>query len=153
MNDDLVKKMIEMKYRYFGSNFISVKNWIMFSEIKLPEGMTAKDIEGWAVEKQAYQAASKVELDGIKSSYEAMIVDRLDAAAALQDKILRLLVNVENSKDAKDIALTMNKIAEMQDEAMRILKVDAYRSNLYEKNKTATENLLKDSMYKIPTVE
>ena len=150
MNESLVKDLIEMKARYFGSNFISVKNWIMFAEVRLPEGMKASDIEGWAVEKQTYQAQAKVHLDGIKSSYETLIVDRLDAAAALQNKILSFLNEIDNSKDAKEIAMTMSKIAEMQDEAMKILKVDAYRSNLYEKNKTATENLLKDAMYKIP---
>jgi hypothetical protein len=149
MEDKLVQELIELQVRYFGSKFFSVKNWIMFNHIILPEGMVASDLDDWAPEKQLYLAQSKVDMDGIKSNYEAILVDRLDTAAALQEKIMDMLLFIEDSKEAKDIAQSMHKIAQLQDEAMIILKVDAYRSNLYEKNKTSTENLLKENVIDI----
>ncbi len=151
MEDNLIKDLIRLKARYFGSKFFSLKNWKMFNNITLPEGVTIEDIEGWAPEKQQYLAESKVSLDGIKSNYEIIIIDRLDAAAALQEKIMEMLIGVDDTRDAKDIAMTMAKIATLQDEAMTILKVDAYRSDLYEKNKTSTENLLKENVIDITT--
>jgi len=146
MDDKIVKNLIELKIRYFGSKFFSLKNWIMFNKIDLPEGMLVSDIEEWAAEKQTYLAQQKVSLDGIKSNYEQIIVDRLDAAAMLQENIMMMLGDVAEAKDAKEIAMSMHKIAQLQDEAMQILKVDAYRSNLYEKNKTSTENLLRENI-------
>lgn len=149
MDNDIVKDLIELKVRYFGSRFFSVKNWVMFAGIRLPVGVKADDLTDWEPEKQQYLAKSKVDLDGIKSHYEQIIVDRLDAAAALQENINMMLIGVDDTRDAKDIAITMTKIAQLQDEAMQILKVDAYRSNLYEMNKTSTENLLKENVIRV----
>ena len=89
-------------------------------------------------------------MNGIKSTYEALIIDRLDAAAALQERISVMLGSVVESKDAVNIAKTMKTIAELQDEAMKLLKVDAYKNNLYEENKVSTENLLKENSKTLP---
>ena len=145
MDENLVQVLLELKVRYFASSYFSIANWIMFNRIQLPDGLLQEDMQEWANEKQLYLAASKINLDGIKSNYEKTIIDRLDSAAALQEKIMIMLVNITESKDAKDIATSMTKIAQLQDEAMAILKVDAYRSEVYEKNKVATDLLLREN--------
>ena len=150
MEQNLIDLLIQLKLRYFGSRFFSVKNWIIFNEIKLPAGITSNDIESWGEEKQFYLAEQHIKLNGIKSTYEALIIDRLDAAAALQERISVMLGSVVESKDAVNIAKTMKTIAELQDEAMKLLKVDAYKNNLYEENKVSTENLLKENSKTLP---
>lgn len=150
MEQNLIDLLIQLKLRYFGSRFFSLKNWLIFNEIKLPEGIKMSDIEDWAQEKQLFLAEQKVYTDGIKATYESLILDRLDAAAALQERITSMLNSIVESKDAANIAKTMKTIAELQDEAFKLLKVDAYRSNLYELNKTSTENLLKENRKILP---
>ena len=150
MEEKLIQELIDLKMRYFGSRFFSIKNWVIFNEIRLPEGIKIDDIQDWAEEKQYYLAEQRVKIDGIKSAYESLIIDRLDAAAQLQYKIQEMLVGALESKDAANIAKTMKTIAELQDEAMRLLKVDGFRSNLYEQNKTSTEDLLKENRKILP---
>ena len=150
MEEKLIQELIDLKMRYFGSKFFSIKNWAVFNEIKLPEGMKLSDIEDWAEEKQSFLAEQKIHIDGIKSVYESLIVDRLDAAAQLQYRIEGMLAGALESKDAANIAKTMKTIAELQDEAMKLLKVDAFRSNLYQRNKVSTENLLKENSKTLP---
>lgn len=146
MNENIIKTLIQLKIRYFGSKFFSIKNWVALNSIELPEGVGIDDIAGWAEEKQLYLAKEKVELNGIKTAYEQMIIDRLDSAAAIQEKIMYSLSQIQDNKDLETITKTMEKVAKLQDEAMNILKVDAYRSNLYEMNKTSTEDLISETL-------
>ena len=44
MEQNLIDLLIQLKLRYFGSRFFSVKNWITFNEIKLPAGIKAEMI-------------------------------------------------------------------------------------------------------------
>ena len=82
MDEKLVQVLLELKVRYFASSYFSIANWIMFNRIKLPDGLLQEDMQEWANEKQLYLAASKVNLDGIKSNYEQTIIDRLDSGEA-----------------------------------------------------------------------
>jgi uncharacterized protein (DUF2342 family) len=146
MDEKLIQNLIQLKLRYFGSRYFSVKNWITFNEITLPDGIDADALSDWEEEKQKYLSKEKVDLEGIKSNYESVLIDRLDSSAAIQEKIMLNLTLVSETKDLEKIAKTMEKVAKLQDEAMAILKVDAYRSDLYEKNKTSIENLMKEQL-------
>lgn len=147
MQEQKLKELTDLKVIYFGSRYLTTQNWLSFSNSKLPEGVSLDDIQSWEEEKQLYLEHQKAFLDGIKTNYEKTIIDRLDAAAALQNKMTELLNEETTSKGAKEIAQTLQTIAKLQDEAMVILKVDAFRSNLYDKNKTSTTNLLNE--YKV----
>ena len=149
-SENFVDELIDLKMRYFGSQYFSIKNWIMFNQIKLPGSLKPEDIEDWANEKQYFLAEQKVQINNIKSAYEKMLIDRLDAASALQERINNLLMSAMESKDAANIAKSLKTVAELQDEAMKLLKVDAFRNDLYERNKTSTEDLLKEKSKVLP---
>ena len=150
MEQNLIQELLELKMRYFGSKYFSLTNWIVFNGIKLPLGLKVEDIDGWAEEKQHYLAEQKLYINGIKSTYESMLIDRLDAAAALQERVSQMLSSIAESKDAANIAKTLKTISEIQDEAMKLLKVDAFRSDLYEKNKVSVDNLLLENSKGLP---
>lgn len=148
LNLNIIDELIVLKKRYFGSPFFSLKNWKNFAEVEFPEGLTLEDIEGWTEEKQAYLSQSKVAMDGIQQAYEKLLIDRLDTASALQLKIISQLKEIEGSQDAQRISRALKTVAELQDEAMGLLKVDSFTSNLYDMNKASTDNLLKEKRVK-----
>lgn len=151
--DDRIKQeffdaLKELKARYFGSAFFGLKTWIELNEITLPYNLKPEDLEDWEIDKHKYLSQSKIELDGIKNAYQKSLVERLDLSSGLQAKIINMLKAIENSKDAQQIARTLKSIGEIQSDIMETLKIDAYKSDLYLKNKTATESLLKEQIFK-----
>lgn len=145
--------LIKLKVRYFGSQFFSLDNFLVFNEVQLPEGLTREIVEEigrhWPEEKQTELAKSKVFTQGITQQYQSMILNRIDQTTALQNKINILLGDIPDSKDAQQIAKTIQTLAKVQDEAAKLLKVEAFKNYAYEKNKAATENLLKENRYPI----
>lgn len=134
-----------LKLKYFSSRFFSVQNWVMFDRVKLPEGLTIKDMEDWAEEKGLYLAQEKINIELIKTSYQHILIDRLDAIVALQEEIkVKLVDGLEDTKDLNNISRSLKTIADIQDETMKLLKVDSFQSLDYEKNQVATDSLIKN---------
>ena len=39
LSENLISEMIRLKAWYFGSKYFSVKNWLIFNKVKLPDGV------------------------------------------------------------------------------------------------------------------
>lgn len=142
--ENLDTTLIELKLKYFSSRYFSLKNWINFENIKLPEGLTLSDIEGWPYDKQLYLAQEKINIELIRESYQHILLDRLDTITALTDAINDLIKNnTLETKDLTHITRSLKTISENQDETMKLLKIDSFKASQYDLNKVSVDELVK----------
>lgn len=147
--ENLDKILIQLKLKYFSSRYFSLKNWINFDGIKLPDGLTLSDIENWPYEKQLYLAQEKVNMELIRESYQHILLDRLDTMTALTDSINNLIKNNElETKDLTNITRSLKTISETQDETMKLLKIDSFKASQYDLNKVTLDELIKNTTTK-----
>jgi len=143
--DALQKELTRLRAWYFGSKYYSVKNWIAFNNVQLPEGLDPGMLSDWEPAKQEWLASDKVELQGVGEDYRKRLRDQLDVASALKEKLIETYGNLQEAKDVNQATLALKKIAEIEADVAKALKINSYRANIYEKNKTSTTNLLKEN--------
>lgn len=142
--NELEKTLIELKLKYFSSRYYSLKNWINFDSVILPDGITLVDLESWPDEKQLYLAQEKINISLIRESYQHLLLDRLDTITALNSKITELVVNNSlETKDLTNITRSLKIISEIEAETMKLMKIDAVKISQYDLNKASVDELIK----------
>ena len=148
-NQALKKELIRLKAWYFGSKYFSVKNWAIFEQVELPGGINAEELLDWEPEKQAWLAEDKINLQGVGEDFRKRLRDRLDTATAMKEKLIDIYGSIESAKDVNQATLALKKIAEIEDEVAKLLKLNSFEANIYEKNKTNVDKILKESTKKV----
>lgn len=143
---ELQERLIELKTWYFGSKYFSVKNWAIFNRVELPSNIDPEQLLDWEPQKQKWLAQEKVSLEGVGQDFKRRLRDRLDTAAALKEKLIEIYGSIDEAKDVNQATLALKKISEIEDEVAKLLKINSYEANLYEKNKTSTEKILKENI-------
>jgi hypothetical protein len=138
------ERLTELRAWFFASKYYSVKNWAIFNQVELPKGIDPDALLDWEPQKQTWLAKDKIRLEGVGEDYKKRLRDRLDTATAMKEKLISIYGSIETAKDVNQATLALKKLAEIEDEVAKLLKINSYEANIYEKNKTSTENLLRE---------
>lgn len=137
----------EIKEQFFLSKYSTIDQFARYSG-QWPEGFDYKKLRHWNKEKKEMLQITNADDPAIREQYVKNLVDRTAFTSSILD-ILEHQVEDLRKQDEPDIKKMneiikgMKTLTEIQDEAMKKMKIDSIRDDLFSRNKASIMDELK----------
>lgn len=148
MNTKDNELIAELRLAFFESKYSTVEMFAKYSETWEPQFDARKFVE-WNYEKKGFLNEQITKDEAARESYIANLGDRIAMTSQLID-ILQEKVEILkqdaglNLRELNVIVQSIQKLTEIQDKSMTILKIDGAKTETFNKNKrTVLDKLLR----------
>ena len=148
MNTKDNELIAELRLAFFESKYSTVEMFAKYSEAWEPTLDPKKFVE-WNYEKKGFLNEQITRDEAARENYIANLTDRIAMTSQLidilQDKVEMLKQDAGlNLREIKTLVESIQKLTDIQDKSMTILKIDGAKSETFNKNKrTVLDKLLR----------
>ena len=143
---DKSELIAELRLAFFESSYSTVEMFAKYSDLWDPELNPHKFIE-WNYEKKAFLNEQITRDEAARENYISNLGERIAMTSQLidflQEKVKKLKQSDDlNLKEIHTIVQSIQKLTEVQDKSMTILKIDGAKSEAFNKNKRTVLDII-----------
>lgn len=140
-------KLVELKLTFFQSKYSTVDQFARYSGL-WPNEYDPKFCRGWNNEKRQFMEKALKEDKALRETYTHNLNERVALANKMIDMLHRKLETQDdieelNVKEMHNIVQSIQKLADIQDKSLSLLKIDAIQEDKFNENKASILDALR----------
>ncbi len=139
--------LAELKLSFFASKYSTVDQFARYSGI-WPKDFDPNKVKGWNYEKKHFMEKALKEDLSLRETYTYNLNERVALANKMVDMLHKKLDTTDdiedlNVKEMHNIVQSIQKLADMQDKTLALLKIDAVQQEQFNENKASILDALR----------